>query len=270
VAFADANGIRLYYESHGRGPVLVLVSGTAESGEHWKLEQVPALSEHYRVIVFDHRGCGRSDRPDGPYSTRMFAADTRRLLGALGIDEPVHVLGHSMGGRVAQWFALDYPDVTRSLILYATGPGAVSGPTVRGGVPPHMVLRLMEYGWPGLKEEMHRGRECFYAPDPVLAERYIATQQGQFGTDLRSFIHHCIARHEHDTADRLDEIRAPSLVIVGAADEKPAQGHVTTSRYLADHLADAELVIIPEAAHALHVERPAPFNAAVRQFLAAH
>jgi pimeloyl-ACP methyl ester carboxylesterase len=117
MAFADANGIRLYYESHGRGPVLVLVSG---------------------------------------------------------IDEPVHVLGHSMGGRVAQWFALDYADVTRS------------------------------------------------------------------------------------------------LVIVGAADEKPAQGQATTSKYLADHLADAELVIIPDAAQALHVERPAPFNAAVRQFLAAH
>ena len=113
----------MYYEEHGEGTPLLLLSGTGWSAEHWNLEQVPYFSKFYRVINFDYRGCGRSDRPEETYTTPMFANDAVELLDSLGIDEPAHVLGHSMGGRVAQWIVLDHPERVRSLVLAATGPG---------------------------------------------------------------------------------------------------------------------------------------------------
>ena len=95
---ANVSGLNFHYEFHGSGEPLVLVSGTGMSGDHWKVFQVPELEKHFRVLTWDHRGTGRSDKPDVHYSTRMFADDCVNLMEALGLAR-AHFMGHSMGGR---------------------------------------------------------------------------------------------------------------------------------------------------------------------------
>ena len=121
--YAQAGEVRLYYESFGRGVPFLFVSGTGWPGEPWKLKQVPAFTDRYQVIVYDHRGVGKSDAPAGYYSTRQFAQDAANLLDTLGINEPAHIIGHSMGGRVCQWLAIDHPRKVRSMIQAASGSG---------------------------------------------------------------------------------------------------------------------------------------------------
>jgi len=118
---ADVNGIKVYYEIHGKGDPLVLIMGLRRNAEWWYC-QIPALSEHFKVIAFDNRGAGRSEKPRMDYSIRLFADDTAGLLEALKIKS-AHVLGISMGGYIAQELAINYPDKVRCLILGCTSCG---------------------------------------------------------------------------------------------------------------------------------------------------
>src|SRR4051812_35215965 len=111
---ADVNGIQLYYETHGSGDAMLFVSGTGVTRHTWLPFQVPFFSKHYTCIVYDHRGLGDSEKPAGPSSTRLFASDAAGLLDALGFERAI-IMGHSMGGRVCQWIALDYPQKVRAM-----------------------------------------------------------------------------------------------------------------------------------------------------------
>jgi pimeloyl-ACP methyl ester carboxylesterase len=113
-----ANGVNLYYEEHGDGEPLILIMGFTVSAVGWYWN-VPAFARDFRTIVFDNRGVGRSDKPDAPYSMQMFADDTAGVLDGLGIEQ-AHVFGISMGGMIAQEFALRYPDRVKTLILGCT------------------------------------------------------------------------------------------------------------------------------------------------------
>jgi len=268
--YVETDAIRMYFEKSGDGDPLLFISGTGWSGEHWKLEQVPYFSATNRVIVFDHRGVGHSDRPAGRYSTRMFANDAIAMLDAIGIDEPVHILGHSMGGRVAQWMTLDHPERVRSLILAATGPGPIDDRPHLPGITPEHAAEFVELGWPGYHEKHLRGSNMFLNASSDVIERFAATHRGQFGTDLLSYLRHLDARVRHDTRDRLSEILTDTLVIVGAEDNYSSPGHLDTSKYLTEKLPNAELVVIPEVAHALHVESADIFNEVVGEFLSRH
>jgi 3-oxoadipate enol-lactonase len=108
--FAQVNDVKLHYEMEGSGPPLLMVAGTGLPGATWRTgPSAQYAAEGFTVITFDHRGTGGSDKPDVDYSTRMFAADAVGLLQALDIPQG-HILGHSMGGRVVQWLALDHPE----------------------------------------------------------------------------------------------------------------------------------------------------------------
>ncbi|HZD09964.1 MAG TPA: alpha/beta fold hydrolase, partial [Candidatus Binatia bacterium] len=144
---AKVNGIQLYYESHGHGEALVLISGTGGSCDSWLRYQVPTFAQEYQVLIFDHRGVGRSDKPDEPYSTRGFASDAVGLLDVLGIEK-AHFMGQSMGGRVAQWVALDFPERVRSLILSSSGSGQYAPHAeVLRGLPLKQMERMIELGY---------------------------------------------------------------------------------------------------------------------------
>ena len=145
--YAQAGDVRLYYESFGRGAPFLFVSGTGWPGEPWKLNQVPAFIDRYQVIVYDHRGVGQSDAPAGYYSTRQFAQDAANLLEALGINEPAHIIGHSMGGRVCQWLAIDYPRKVRSMIQAASGSGSMGNPEYPRWLTVDSLKSMVEKGY---------------------------------------------------------------------------------------------------------------------------
>jgi pimeloyl-ACP methyl ester carboxylesterase len=110
------NDISMYYESHGNGIPVVLIPGIWSDLTGWRTT-IPALSKRYRVIALDCRGAGRTDKPDAPYSIEMMADDVLGLMDALGIEN-AHLLGASMGSRIAQIIAMKHPERTRSLVLH--------------------------------------------------------------------------------------------------------------------------------------------------------
>jgi len=111
--------IEMYYEVTGEGESLLLIHGLGSSTRDWEF-QVPVFSQKYQVITIDLRGHGKSDKPKGPYSMQMFAGDIAELLKKLGIKS-THVLGISLGGGIAFQFALDYPNLVKSLMIVNAG-----------------------------------------------------------------------------------------------------------------------------------------------------
>src|ERR1700719_4418655 len=112
------NDIDMYYEIHGEGEPVVLIAGL--NSDHTLYRGIiPRLAENYQVVAFDNRGVGQTDKPDIPYSIEMMAEDTAGLLNALGIEQ-AHLLGTSMGGRIAAALALQHPQQVKSLILVST------------------------------------------------------------------------------------------------------------------------------------------------------
>ena len=126
MAFFQTSELKLYYETVGQGPPLLLLHGLGSSSQDWPL-QIPDFAPHYTLLMPDIRGHGRSDKPAGPYHLTQFAADIRHLLAGLNIG-PAHILGISMGGMVALQLALDTPQQVRSLILANTGRLRVCDP----------------------------------------------------------------------------------------------------------------------------------------------
>ena len=112
------NDINMYYETHGEGEALILISGNGAESSQWK-DMIPMFSKNYKVIPFDNRGAGRTDKPDMEYSMDMMTNDVIGLMDVLGIEK-AHILGASMGGMIAQNIAYLYPDRVKSLILVVT------------------------------------------------------------------------------------------------------------------------------------------------------
>jgi 3-oxoadipate enol-lactonase len=118
--------IEMHYETYGDGFPLILIMGFAANKEWWPDELIKNLSNHYKVIIFDNRGAGRSTCSDAPISIKLLAKDTIELLDALDVQQ-ANVFGMSLGGMVAQQMALDYPDRINKLVLGATTCGPIHG-----------------------------------------------------------------------------------------------------------------------------------------------
>ena len=115
-----ANGLDIHYRISGEGAeTVVLVNGVGDDLEAWAMQVAPLAAAGLRVITFDNRGVGRTSLPPGPYSSREMAADTKALTDALGLT-PFHLVGVSLGGLIAQEYALSYPDDLRSVVLANT------------------------------------------------------------------------------------------------------------------------------------------------------
>src|SRR4029077_10195169 len=128
MAFLENQGARIYWDEQGKGDPVLLIMGLGYPSYLWHRTR-PTLKERYHTIALDNRGSGQSDAPPGPNSIRLLAFDPPAALDAAGVDR-AHVFGLSMGGMIAQEFALQYPTRVRSLILGCTAAG---GPTaVRG------------------------------------------------------------------------------------------------------------------------------------------
>jgi len=182
----EANKIHIYYEVRGTGEPLVLIAGLATDLTQYET-MITELSRRNHIIAFDNRGAGRTDKPDVPYSIEMMADDTAGLLRALG-TERAHVLGISMGGRIALALTLRYPTLVKSLILVSTS--ATRPKTWRGRLV-NLYLRI-----PILRTIGKRYPQPYYA---VMRQR----------NAWRNF----------DAAGRLSDIRVPTLILHGKKDK---------------------------------------------------
>ncbi|MBE0569390.1 MAG: alpha/beta fold hydrolase [Deltaproteobacteria bacterium] len=261
---ADAPGIRTYYETHGTGFPLLLINGLGSDHLEW-LFQLPAFEPHFRVVIFDNRGTGKSDVPPGPYNSAQMADDSVALLEFLRIPR-AHVLGVSLGGMIAQEVALRHPERVDRLVLGCTGPGGTlsirpSGEAMAafagaGGADPEAELRRM---LPYLYSD------AYIAERPREIDDFIRRRL-ENRTPRDGYLSQLAAAVTHDAADRLGRIRARTLVITGEADRLvPPENSVR----LAERIPGAGLVLLPGAPHRLFAENFDDFNREVLSFLQA-
>ena len=252
----------MYYEVHGEGEPLLLIMGLGGDLTGW-IFQTLEFSKQYRVIVFDNRGVGRSDAPDTPYSTELMADDAAGLLNALDIDK-AHILGLSMGGMIAQELALKYPQRVKSLILATTAACPHS-------TNKHVLDTWTRMALEGVSVET-RFREQLpwiftdkFFDNPELVQLALNTKLANPDPQpAYAYTRQVAACLEHDARDRLGQITAPTLVLVGKEDILlPIQ----MSEELAAGIPNAELVVLEGGGHGFLVEIAGKFNRAVLDFL---
>jgi len=260
--FHRVNGIQIYYEEHGSGYPVLLIQGLGYPSGMWFM-QVPALSRHFRTIVLDNRGVGKTDRPDEPYSVPLMASDAAGLLGALGIQK-THVVGVSLGGYIAQELALGYPDLVDRLALLSTSCG---GPIYLeltkalwdeiaklAGLPPEQILRQ------GMSFAV---TEKFFRDFPESIERSVGIRMENL-QPLYAFTRQSNAAMNFDSRDRAHLIRQPTLILAGARDR--VMPPVLTEE-LARKITQAHFKVFPNAAHLLFLEEADSVNRVLWDFL---
>jgi 3-oxoadipate enol-lactonase len=259
--------INSYYEIHGEGESLLMLAGHGQHSGQWTT-MVPEYSKKYRAIIFDCRGTGRSDKPDMAYTMRMMADDARGLLDAVGVDA-AHVFGVSMGGMIAQEFALNYPDRVISLILGCTTCGGTKT------IPPSAEARAFFTGPEMARISAEEGArrvapwlwsQKFLDRHPEVMEQHVALTL-QYPTPSHGHAGQSKAMARHDTYDRLPGIKAPTLVISGGADRIVP---VENSRLLASRIPHAELVILENAGHGFTVDAADEASRIILDFLERH
>lgn len=248
---ARANDVSLYYEIHGDGPPLVLLMGLGGNLAMWDPEFIDGLAQHFRVLAFENRGTGRSDKPDHPYAIHTFSNDAAVLLNTLGMP-CAHIVGASMGGMIALQLALDHPDCVDGLVLCCTTPG---GPH---STPPSLETLEAIANTDGLSpaEATRKNRRFAFTPGFIAAhEDYLEAKlvgEIKYPTPPYALARHFAAAVQFNVYDRLSEIRHRTLVMVGREDLMvPAPNSVLLAR----HIPNADLVMYANAGHGFLTER---------------
>lgn len=239
---ARVNGTRLYYERHGRGEPLLLITGFTISAAVFE-PVLDLYTSRFDCILYDNRGSGRSGVPLRPTSMPELAADAAGLLDSLGVGS-AHVYGVSMGGMVAQELAIRFPERVRGLVLAGTTPG---GPRA---VRPKAAELAALAGGRSLAGALFSPQ--FRRADPERV-RFLLRHFARHRVTARGAWWQWWATVYHDTLSRLGSIQAPALVLHGELDAMCPLGN---ARLLAARIPDAELVVIPGAGHAFALERP--------------
>jgi len=257
-----SDGARLHWETHGSGDPVLLIMGLGSNAYGWH-RAIPWLAERYETIAFDNRGTGRSDAPAGEYTIAQMAADTATVLDAAG-HRRAHVIGASLGGMIAQRFALTYPERVRTLTLLCTTPGgraavhasdAVTAGLVSGGGDPAAVYR--KNAW-FLYGEETRTRFPERIEEDIVYRTKIPTSPAGYLGQLRAAV-------GHDTWDELAALAAvPTLVVHGDADLLIPTDN---GKRLAERIPNAQLVLLPGAGHMLQADAGDTVRETVLSFL---
>ena len=255
-----ANGIGIRYEIEGpaTAPVVAMSHSLAANVGMWE-DQMPVLSD-YRVLRYDTRGHGGTDAPEGDYTLDQLADDLFGLLDALEIDQ-VHFVGLSMGGMIAQTAALRDPGRFLSLALCDTSSRV---PGEGQALWSERMETARSEGMQALVDSTidRWFSRAFRAAEPERVERVVEMVRT---TPVDGYCGCCAAIRELDLADRISEIRLPTLLIVGEDDPgTPVAAH----EVIRDRIEGSRLVVIPDALHFSNVEQTATFNETLAGFLA--
>jgi 3-oxoadipate enol-lactonase len=256
---AAVNGTRLHYHMAGRGTAVVLVHGGLVDSRQWD-DQMAPLSKRFLVLRYDLRGYGKSDPPVGAFS---HIEDLRALLDHLKIDRAT-VVGLSLGGIVAADFALEYPSRVDRLVLVGSG--------LRGDIQPPDQKSLRAYQV-GARDGPAGYFEAFLEADllagvrnrPAARERMRRMMTENFKA-LAYLSSGVITYPAAPTIQRLGDIRAPTLVVIGSLD---SQGLRNIADTMAQKIPGARKVVIDGASHHPPVETPEEFNRILLDFVSA-
>jgi pimeloyl-ACP methyl ester carboxylesterase len=249
MAILRRDGVNLYYEVHGNGPVILLTHGYSATSAMWR-PQIRALSQNHTLVLWDMRGHGASDYPEDQtlYSEAATIVDMAAILDAVGAQRAI-IGGLSLGGYMTLAFNLAYPQRVRALLITDTGPGFKNdaareqwNETARA-----MADQLRKKGLSYLQEQS--------------PERAMSTHRSADGL-VKSAIG-MLTQRDAKVINSLGDIKVPVLVVVGANDTP----FLTASDYMAKKIPGARKLVIPDAGHAVNIDRPEEFNRAVLEFI---
>jgi pimeloyl-ACP methyl ester carboxylesterase len=254
---ATVNGIKINYKSEGQGDPLVMIMGFGAPMSGWS-SQVPFFKKHFRVVIYDNRGAGKSDKPAGAYTTRMLADDAVKLMDNMGIKK-ARIMGASMGGMIAQELALNYPEKVLKLVLACTyaykgeGSGDSSEQAALLGLPPQKMQVAMA------RLACNKPFTRFIMGNMAVIMSLFTGEAARVGIEGQA-----AACTSHNTLERLPNIKAPTMVIVGTKDRiiNPASSEVIAAK-----IPGARLVKIEGGSHMFMMEHKAEFNQKVMEFL---
>jgi 3-oxoadipate enol-lactonase len=260
----QANGLDINYRIDGSGPeTMLLINGVGDDLEGWTLQREEFAAAGFRVVTFDNRGSGGSGHPPGPYRSQQMAVDTKGLVDALEIA-PLHLVGVSMGGVIAQEYAAAYPDDLRSVVLANTF--AAPDPFTYAAFESWALIAQMA-GMPVMMRQQAPWvfSSYFYESQPEKLVEFL-TEMDRTTQPASSFAAQIGVLLTHDATDLLDSIETPALVIASADDIiiKPALSYI-----LFEALPRATWEMIP-GGHATFLEDPAIWNQTVLEFVNRH
>jgi 3-oxoadipate enol-lactonase len=264
MAVATINDISINYKLEGDGDeAIVLINGLADDLETWAYQVDDFLAAGYRVLRLDNRGIGASSKPAGPYSSRMLADDAKALVDLLGITD-FHLMGVSMGGMIAQEYALAYGSDLRSVTFGCTyaAPGPFCSRMFSMWQDMAPVL-----GVPFIMKDVTLW--AFTVPFFEQREAELAEfEQAMRYMDqpVHAYLAQLAVIQQHDTTARLGQITTPTLVLAG---EQDILIPVSLSRELQEAVPGAEWATTP-GGHACLWEYPAEFNQAFLAFVKRH
>lgn len=261
-----ANGITMNYELSGRGQCFTLIHGAGDNLQEW-YDQVPAFSQHYRVLTYDVRGHGQTELPEGELTTELWVEDLYALLRALNISETI-LLGFSMGGAIALGFTLAHPEMVKALILSNSGVGAArrSEEEMRQ-MAARRQAELESVQKEGMTAVVRDRLSRLFAPGfvenhPETAERYKAILLQNTPERYLRVMQRIGGRPA--TPPDLSKITCPTLIIAGEHDSFSGPA---AARVAQEAIRGAQLKVLPTG-HAAALEQPREYNQAVLSFLA--
>jgi len=261
-----ANGIDIYYEAEGEGEPLVLIPYLAADQQCYAF-QVKEYAKHFTCFTVDLRGAGRSGKPDGTYTTELFADDVAAFMQAAGVER-AHVTGLSLGAATGMWLAAKYPTRVKSLSLHSAWPKT------------DPFLRVVVEGWRIMARELDSVTDmvikgifpwCFtpelYDSRPEFIESLAEFVRSRPMPPVDAFFRQSDAVLGHDAQAELHSIHAPTLITFGRSDM------VTSTRFadpLSNGISHSEVVVFEGCAHAPIYEKIDEFNARTLAFLRQH
>ncbi|MFX1310344.1 MAG: alpha/beta fold hydrolase [Promethearchaeota archaeon] len=272
--FAFINGINICYEIKGEGDPVLLVHGLGSKKESW-IAQFKPLSEHFKVIRFDNRGCGKSDRPKGVYTMELLADDIAGLMDSLKIEK-AHIIGWSLGGMIVQNFVLKYPEYVNKMVLINTNYGQPD----ESGAEVYKNMRLADLKL--RKEDPEKSfwqsaRGGFYikfrkqleadpsnkwyglwSAEDLIKERVIDPPTEE---DIEV---QAGAANTHHTLERLNEIKNESLLITSTHDRVMP---TTVMKEMHERIPNSTLKVIDKAGHDSPLSRAPEVNKMIIDFL---
>ena len=259
----QANGIDIYYEQQGEGPPLVLIPYLAADQACYAF-QVADYAKHYTCYSVDLRGAGLSGKPEGVYTTELLADDIAAFMQAAGVGR-AHIFGVSLGASTGTWLAAKYPQQVKTLQLHSAWDK--TDPFLRGIV---QLWRNMAQGLDSVTEMVIAGIFPFcltpemYAARPDYVDALAKFVRGRPMPPVDAFMRQSEAVVTHDATAILGSVQVPTLITHGRHDI------VTSTRFaapLTEGIANTELIVFEDCAHAAIYEDVEGFNRQTLDFL---
>ncbi|MFX1570092.1 MAG: alpha/beta fold hydrolase [Promethearchaeota archaeon] len=271
---AYVNGINISYEIRGTGFPIIFIHGFGAKKEVWK-PQTKELSKKFKTITIDLRGTGKSDRPNYPYSMKMFVDDIKGLMDFLQISK-IHLIGRSFGGMIAQHFALSYPEFLDKLILISTNYGRPDTEWVEiiknNRLHEIDLLKLNPENafWEGLRWRFHQNfqKELKNNPNKLFFNQFSAEslikESAINPSRPQDIINQAEAMKSHYTLEKLNQIRNETLLIAASHDRLTPK---SVMMEINEKIPNSTLKIIEKAGHFMTLSRAPEVNKIILDFL---